>query len=123
MANQDEDGDLLKLFNYYERTQNSGFIGLFLTILCQFAILLLNIFIFYQYIVFIHCDAKISDIFMRISGLGRGYYIPDDNEVSWNYLKQTYCLGEINNNRIVVNKIRIPLDLNFGYKLAKVYQF
>lgn len=32
-------------------------------------------------------DARISDIYLRISGLGRGYYIPADNEISWNYLK------------------------------------
>lgn len=87
MANQDVDGDMLKLYNYYERTDNSGFIGLFLTILVQFALLLLNVFLFYHYIVFVHNDSRISDIFMRISGLGRGYYIPEDNEVSWNYLK------------------------------------
>jgi hypothetical protein len=36
--------------------------------------------------VFIHCDARIKDIYLRISGLGKGYYIPEDNEVSWNYL-------------------------------------
>lgn len=89
--------------------------GLFLTFMCQFALLLLNIFIFYQYIVFIHNDARISDIFMRISGLGRGYYIPDDNEVSWNYLRQTYSMSEMNNNRIVVNRIRVSHPYHQGF--------
>jgi len=121
LANQDADGDMLKLYNYYERTQNSGFIGLFLTFLVNLALLLLNIFLYYQYLVFVHNDARISDIFMRISGLGRGYYIPDDNEVSWNYLKQMYHLGEINNNRIVVNKIRIPRPYTEQYTIAKAY--
>lgn len=60
-------------------------------------------YLLYNYIVFVHCDARIKDIYLRISGLGKGYYIPEDNEVSWNYLRQTYYLGEINNNRIVVN--------------------
>lgn len=108
MANQDQNGDMFKLYNYYNKAENSGFIGLFLTILLELFLLLLNIFLFYNYIVFVHMDARISDIYLRITGLGKGYYIPDDNEISWTYLKQTYCLGEINNNRVVVNEIKIP---------------
>ena len=87
MANQNEDGDLLKLYNYYERSEASGFVGFFLTFLVQFAMLLVNIFVFYNYIVFVHNDARIHDIYMRITGLGKGYHIPYDNEISWNYLK------------------------------------
>lgn len=84
----------------------------------------MNVYLFYNYIVFVHCDAKIYDIYLRISGLGKGYYIPDDNEISWSYLKQTYCLGEINNNRIVVNKIKVPLDhTRASAQIAKSYQF
>jgi len=124
MANQDTDGDLFKLYNYYQRTESSGFIGLFLTFLVQFALLILNIFIFYNYIISVHMDARIKDIYLRISGLGKGYYIPEDNEISWNYLKQTYCLGEINNNRIVVNKIHVPKShLSSDTNIAKSYQF
>lgn len=86
--------------------------------------LILNFFIFYNYIAFVHCDARLSDIYLRISGIGRGYHIPYDNEVSWNYLKQTYSLGEINNNRIVVNKLRVPQNYNNKDAfIAKSYQF
>jgi hypothetical protein len=81
-----EDGDAWKLYSYYEKTEKSGEVGLFVTILIQFGILIFNCYIFYNYIVFIHCDARIKDIYLRISGLGKGYYIPEDNEVSWNYL-------------------------------------
>ena len=85
---------------------------------------IINIFFFYNYIVFVHNDARIHDIYMRISGLGKGYHIPFDNEVSWNYLKQTYCLGEINNNRIVVNKYKISSAFsNSEPKISKGYQF
>ena len=124
MANQNLDGDLFKLYNYYEKTQSSGFIGFFMTFLVQFAMFIINIFIFYNYIVFVHNDARIHDIYMRISGLGKGYHIPFDNEISWNYLKQTYCLGEINNNRIVVNKYKVASAYtNDEPKIAKSYQF
>lgn len=124
MCNQEMDGDLFKIYNYYKVTNNSGFIGLFVTFLIQFFLLIMNVYLFYNYIVFVHCDAKISDIYLRISGYGKGYYLPDDNEVSWAYLKQTYCLGEINNNRIVVNELKIPRNFTQGPPLvAKAYQF
>ena len=109
VAFMDDDGDLWKLYNYYEKAESSGAVGLFVTFLIQFAIALFNIYLLYNYIVFIHFYARIKDIYMRISGLGKGYYLPEDNEVSWNYLRQTYYLGEINNNRIVVNPLRIPV--------------
>ena len=84
----------------------------------------MNIYLFYNYIVFVHCDAKISDIYLRISGYGKGYYLPEDNEVSWSYLKQTYTLGEINNNRIVVNQFYIPRTFTVGpARIAQAYQF
>ena len=98
--------------------------GLFLTLLVEFFLLICNVYFFYNYIVFVHCDARISDIYLRISGMGRGYFTPDDNEISWTYLRQTYCLAEINNNRIVVNEMRIPCTYNSGPpQTAKSYQF
>lgn len=78
-------------------------------------------YLLYNYIVFIHCDARIEDIYLRISGFGKGYYIPEDNEVSWNYLRQTYYLGEINNNRIVVNLLQIPKTIGRGHWTSKSY--
>jgi hypothetical protein len=82
------------------------------------ALLVFNVFVYYNYIVFIHNDARISDIYLRISGKGRGYYIPLDNEISWNYLKQTYYLAEINNNRILVNQLAIPHPYYTGKPLV-----
>lgn len=32
-ADQNPDGDLFKLYNYYQKTQNAGVVGLFLTLL------------------------------------------------------------------------------------------
>lgn len=87
MANQNLDGDMLKLYNYYNKTQNAGFIGLFLTLITQVFMLIVNCFALYNYIIYVHNDARILDIYLRISGLGKGYHIPFDNEISWNYLK------------------------------------
>ena len=68
-------------------------------------------------------DGRIKDIYLRMTGMGRGYFIPDDNEVSWNYLRQTYLLGEINNNRIVVNGFKVPKIYTYSRLTSKCYQF
>jgi len=115
---------MFKLYNYYQKQDNGGMFGIFITFLAEAVLVVLNTFIFYEYIVFVHNDARISDIYLRISGLGRGYYIPADNEISWNYLKMTYHLAEINANRILVNTISIPDPFTTAKPLVcKAYQF
>jgi hypothetical protein len=47
-------------------------------------------FLIYNHILFVHSDAKIADIWLRISGKGRGYFIPEDNELSFRLLKHDY---------------------------------
>ena len=88
--------------------------------------MLVNIFMFYQYIIFIHQDAKISDIYLRISGKGRNYFIPEDNEISIRLLEHEYIEGEINNNRILANKLDIydsKQKQEFVGKLISFFKF
>jgi len=106
-AQQDWEGDLFKLYNYYLKASNSGFVGHFLTFLIYFLLLIINCFVFYNYIVFVHNDGRLCDIYVRISGLVKKHFIPEDNEVSFNYLRYIYQVSEINNHRIIVSKIPI----------------
>ena len=87
---QDWNGDLFKLYNYYAKASGSGFVGYFLTFVIQLGILIINLFIFYNYIVFIHNDGRLADIYNRISGKVEDFFIPHDNEVSFNYLRHLY---------------------------------
>lgn len=76
-ASQDWYGDLFKLYNYYAKSESgSGFVGFFLTFIIELGLLIVNLFIFYNYIVFIHMDGRLSDIYMRISGKMRNFFIP-----------------------------------------------
>ena len=87
-------------------------------------VLILNIFLFYYYICFVHCDARIADIVVRITGESQGNYIPQDNEISFSYLKHTYTHNDVHNNRVVVNKILIPSPFtNDEPRTAKVFNF
>jgi hypothetical protein len=80
-------------------------VGFFLTFIIHLGLLIVNLFIFYNYIVFIHMDGRLSDIYMRITGKMNKFFLPLDSEVSFNYLRHLYQIGEINNNRIIVNSM------------------
>ena len=87
---------------------------------------MVNVFIFYYYIVFVHHDQKIANIYLRISGKGRDYFIPDDNELSYRCLKHQYIEGEINANRIIANKLDIwdsSIKREFIGKIIHFYRF
>jgi hypothetical protein len=76
-AAQDWYGDLFKLYRYYSKSESSsGFVGFFLTFIIELGLLIVNLFIFYNYIVFVHMDGRLSDIYMRISGKMRNFFIP-----------------------------------------------
>jgi len=80
-------------------------------------------FIFYNYIVFVHLDGRLADIWSRISGKVKNFFIPFDNEVSFNYLRHLYQIGEINNNRIIVNKVLTNDALHKSDKTSKIIHF
>ena len=123
---QDPNGDLFKLYNYFEKAGSSGFIGIFLTFIIQFFILIINIFLFYHHIVFVHHDSKIKDIYLRITGKGRNYFIPEDNELSYRNLKHQYIEGELNQNRVICNLFQVwnsTEKKEQACKLIHFYQF
>jgi len=47
LGTMDDSGDMFKLYNYYERAENSGVVGMFITFLIQFAIAIYNVWIMY----------------------------------------------------------------------------
>lgn len=126
IADQDDNGDLFKLYNYFNKADGSGFVGYFLTFIAYTFMTLINVYLFYDHIVFIHHESKISDIYLRISGKGRDYFIPEDNELSYRLLKHIYVQGEVNQNRILANKIDIwdsTTKEEFVGKVLHFYKF
>lgn len=67
-ASSKKDGDMFKLYNHYLKESGQGFIGFFFTFIIEFFMMTLNIGIFYYHLMFVHHDAKIADIWIRIQG-------------------------------------------------------
>jgi len=70
-------------------------------------------------------DGRLAELLLRISGLIKRYFLPGDSEVSFNYLRYIYQVAEINDNRVLVNKISsIRADKMVEVsKLVHVYKF
>jgi hypothetical protein len=82
-----ENGDMFKLYNYYNDRDGSGTVGIILQILIFFIVTSLNGMLFYFYLVFVHMNGRVIDLYYRLSGDIDAFFIPKDEEVSLNYLK------------------------------------
>ena len=47
----------------------------------------LNAFIFYNYMIFVHMNGRILDLYKRLSGSMKSFFIPHDNEISLKYIQ------------------------------------
>lgn len=75
------------LYNYYQAGSNNGVIGIFMVIFIYVGLLVLNAFFFYQYLVYLHMEGRVIDIYSRVSADCKQFFVPIDNEVSAKYLK------------------------------------
>lgn len=75
-------GDFIKLANRLKRTEGSGITGAFITIILFFCSTVLGAFILYEYLVYIHRDGRILDLWRRITSPPSTFFVPDDLEVS-----------------------------------------
>jgi hypothetical protein len=81
------DGDYFRFYNYYYKKQGNGLVGVYLTIFLIFAFTVINGFLFYNYMIFIHMNGRILDLYKRLSGSMKSFFIPHDNEVSLKYVQ------------------------------------
>ena len=51
--------------------------------------LVLNCFLFYNYLIFMHMNGRLLDIYMRLTGTEEGF-LPGDNELSLKHMKWIY---------------------------------
>lgn len=79
-------GDYFRFYNYYFKRQNNGLVGIYLTVFLIFGLVVLNAFIFYNYMIFVHMNGRILDLYKRLSGSMKSFFIPHDNEVSLKYI-------------------------------------
>ncbi len=80
-------GEAMKLYNYYQVTGNDGALGAMVTIFVYVGFFLIHAFVLYNYLVFLHMEGRLIDIFTRVTADVDHFFVPIDNEVSARYLR------------------------------------
>jgi hypothetical protein len=91
---------MFKLYNYYSNADGNGSVGAIITIFIYAALIILHAFLFYNYLVFLHNEGRIIDIYMRVTGDSKLFFIPLDNEVSARYLRWLLAKVELQNRAL-----------------------
>ena len=120
-----DNGDLFKMYNYYLKWDNSGTVGIVLTVLIYLFVTFFNLSLFYFYLVFVHMNGWVIDLYYRLSGDINSFFLPKDDEVSLNYLKWV-CHKAIKRNQWVTNELEDVLDekgRTWKVNLIHIYQF
>ena len=82
-----ETGDCMKFYQYFYKLEGSGATGVFLTIIILSTIMMFSGYCFYRYMVFTYMEGRILDLYRRLSGSYKDFFLPHDNEVSLKYLQ------------------------------------
>lgn len=75
-------GDFIKLWYRMLRIEGSGITGLFIMMMIYIGTSVLSALILYEYLVHIHRDGRILDIWRRINAPAEEFFMPHDYEVS-----------------------------------------
>ncbi len=80
-------GDFIKLWSRMLRVEGSGITGAFITAMIYLASGVLSLLFLYQYLVYVHRDGRILDLWRRVNAPHDEFFIPDDFEVSGDELR------------------------------------
>jgi len=86
LVHQNWDGDAFKLFNWYNTQEGGGMSGAFITLMLMGAFTCFAGFLWYRYMVFHYMDGRVLDLYRRLNGDYKLFFMPHDNEVSLKYL-------------------------------------
>jgi hypothetical protein len=62
--------------------EGSGITGAFITLLIYLCVGIISLFLLYEYLVDVHRDGRILDLWRRVNAPAEEFFLPDDFEVS-----------------------------------------
>lgn len=87
LATQNYSGDAFKLYNYFNDEEGSGVPGVILTVFFDAILMFVSSFLFYHYLLYIHMNGRMLDVYHRLHGQNSSFFIPDDMEISLRNLR------------------------------------
>ena len=77
---------MYKFYNYFAKTQGSGLVGVYITVFMISTETIFTGYVFYRFMVFHYMHGRILDLYRRLSGNYKAFFVPQDNEISLKYL-------------------------------------
>jgi hypothetical protein len=73
-------------------TEGSGITGIILTVLLYFATFIISSLLVYEYLVYVHKDARILDLWRRVKGSAEEFFMPGIYECIYADLCMYICM-------------------------------
>ena len=76
-------GDWMKLYDRMNaESSGSGITGVLITVMIFFGISIISALFYHEYLIHIHRDGRILDLWRRVHSMGQEFFLPDDFEIS-----------------------------------------
>ena len=86
LIEDEQKGDIYRLYNYFEERESSGTIGIIMHIFIYGVLVGAGSFLFYNYFLYVHMNGRLLDNYMRLNSSIDNFFVPHDGEVSSRYL-------------------------------------
>uniref|UniRef100_H3H320 Uncharacterized protein n=1 Tax=Phytophthora ramorum TaxID=164328 RepID=H3H320_PHYRM len=83
-------GDWFKLYVRFQAQEGSGLVGIFIVLILYVALTCLSLGALYIYLLYIHMNGRMLDVYRRVHGHEDSFFVPHDAEISLQEL-QTVC--------------------------------
>ncbi|KAE8892390.1 hypothetical protein PF005_g12228 [Phytophthora fragariae] len=83
-------GDWFKLYVRFQAQEGSGLVGIFIVLILYVALTCLSLVGLYIYLLYIHMNGRMLDVYRRVHGHEDSFFVPHDAEISLQEL-QTVC--------------------------------
>ena len=87
LVSRNWNGDHFKFYNYFDKLEGSGITGIYLVVFMVGTIMMFSGYVFYRYMIFVYMEGRILDLYRRLSGNQKTFFVPHDQEVSLKYLQ------------------------------------
>ena len=109
---------MFKFYFWFKKAGDNGVVGAYLTFFMMITITLFTGYIWYRFMITTYMNGRILDLYRRLSGNFKAFFVPMDHEVSIKYLqwvitrakKQNYVISS--ERREIKDKFGIQRDVN-----------
>lgn len=112
ITNNSPNGDMFKFYYWFEKAGDNGVVGAYISFFMMMVLTIFTGYLWYRYMVEVHMNGRILDLYRRLSGTYKAFFVPMDHEVSLKYLQWVITRAKKQNN-VIVSESRMIRD-KFG---------